>query len=149
MTNITVVSRAYARYIRVSPRKVRLVIDLVRGERVGPALATLASINKGARVYVEKLIKSAVSNAKLNPQVLTDELFISKITADGGPMLKRYRAAAMGRATTIRRRSTHLSIELASVKKKALRPAKKMVRRQSRKKVQKRRVNSHKLKKHN
>ncbi len=140
MTNITVVSKAYARYIRVSPRKVRLVIDLVRGEKVGRALAILASINKGARVYVEKLIKSAVSNAKLNPQVLTDELFISKITADGGPMLKRYRAAAMGRATMIRRRSTHLSVELASVKKKAVKVVKKMVRRQSRKKVQKRRV---------
>lgn len=140
MTNITVVSKAYARYIRVSPRKVRQVIDLVRGEKVGRALATLASINKGARVYVEKLIKSAVSNAKRNPQVLTDELVISKITADGGPMLKRYRAAAMGRATMIRRRSTHLAVELASVKKKAVGVRKKTVRRQSRKKVQKRRV---------
>jgi large subunit ribosomal protein L22 len=140
MTNITVVSRAYARYIRVSPRKVRQVIDLVRGEKVGRALATLASINKGARVYVEKLVKSAVSNAKLDPQVLTDELFISKITADGGPMLKRFRAAAMGRATMIRRRSTHLRVELASVKKKGVGGMKKVVRRQSLKKVQKRRV---------
>lgn len=110
---IELVSKAYVRYIRVSPRKARLVINLIRGERVNGALAILASINKGARVYVRKALMSAISNARQNPTVNTDELFISKITADNGPMLKRYRAAAMGRAVMIRHRTTHLSIELA------------------------------------
>lgn len=107
-----IVSKAYARYIRVSPRKARQVIDLIRGEKINRALAILANIKKRAKVYVEKALGSAIKNAQQNPQVLTEELFISKITADKGPMLKRFRAAAMGRATMIRRRTTHLTIEL-------------------------------------
>lgn len=110
---IELVSKVYARYIRVSPRKVRLVIDLIRGEKVHQALMTLSNMNKRARLVVEKALRSAISNAQQNPQVLANELFISKITADNGPMLKRYRAAAMGRATMIRHRTTHLTIELA------------------------------------
>lgn len=113
MKKAELVSKAHTRYIRVSPRKVRLVIDLIRGEEVTRALAILAALNKKAKAYVEKTLRSAISNAQGNPQVLTNELFISRITADGGPMLKRYRAAAMGRATTIRHRTTHLTVELA------------------------------------
>ena len=113
MKKSELVAKAYARYIRVSPRKVRLVIDLIRGEEVIRALAILAGLNKKAKAYVEKTLRSAISNARQNTQVLTDELFISRIIADNGPMLKRYRAAAMGRATTIRHRTTHLTIELA------------------------------------
>ena len=113
MKKSELVAKAYARYIRVSPRKVRLVIDLIRGEEVTRALAILAGLNKKAKAYVEKTLRSAISNARQNPQVLTDELFISRIIADNGPMLNRYRAAAMGRATTIRHRTTHLTIELA------------------------------------
>lgn len=105
-------AKARAKYIRVSPRKARGVIDLIRGEKVGPALAILANLNKGAKVCVEKLLRSALSNAKQNPAINTNQLFIAKITADGGPVLKRYRAAAMGRATMIRHRTTHLTIEL-------------------------------------
>lgn len=107
------VSKAYTRYIRASARKTRGVIDLIRGQKVNRALAILANINKGPKVYVEKTLKSAISNAKTLPAVNVDELFISKITADNGPMLKRFRAAAMGRATMIRHRTTHLSVELS------------------------------------
>lgn len=117
-TRKILVSKAYARYIRVSPRKTRQVTDLIRGEKVIRALAILANINKGAKVYVEKVLRSALSNARQNPQVLPEELIISKITADIGPTLKRYRAAAMGRATMIRHRMTHLSVELSRDKAK-------------------------------
>jgi large subunit ribosomal protein L22 len=107
------IAKAYARYIRVSPRKLRSVIDLIRGKKVNQAFEILKNMNKRAKLIVEKALNSALSNARRNPQVLPDELFISKIIADQGPMLKRFRAQAMGRAAMIRRRTAHLSIELA------------------------------------
>jgi len=110
-----VISRAYTKYIRISPRKLRQAIDLIRGERATKALVVLANLNKKARICVEKTLKSAISNAKQNPSINTDELFISKITADKGPMLKRFRAAAMGRATMIRHRTAHLAVELSEL----------------------------------
>ncbi len=129
MKKAELVSKAYAKYIRVSPRKTRLVIDLVRGEKVDRALVILANLNKGAKVHVRKLIKSAVSNAKSNPAVSNaEQLFISKITADNGPVLKRFRAAAMGRATMIRHRTTHLTVELAQRPAKTVKINKKTVR---------------------
>lgn len=128
MKKAELVSKAYARYIRVSPRKTRLVIDLIRGEKVDRALAILANLNKKAKVYVEKALRSAVSNAKVNPTVKTNQLFVSKITADNGPVLKRYRAAAMGRATMIRHRTTHLAVELAQRPAKATKVEKKKIR---------------------
>lgn len=109
------VARAYTKYIRISPRKLRLAIDLIRGERANQALVILANLNKKARICVEKTLKSALSNAGQNPAINTDELFISKITADNGPMLKRYRAAAMGRAVMIRHRTSHLTVELSKI----------------------------------
>jgi large subunit ribosomal protein L22 len=113
LQKMNTIAKAYARYIRVSPRKTRQIINLIRGQSLTYAFALLASINKGAKIYVEKVLKSAASNAKQNPAVNPEELFISKISADNGPMLKRYRAAAMGRATMIRHRTTHLCVELA------------------------------------
>lgn len=108
-----IISKACAKYVRVSPRKARLVLDLVRGESVNKALVILANLNKKSRVCVEKLVKSALSNAQRNPSVKAEDLFISKIVADKGPMLKRFRAAAMGRSTMLHRKTTHLKIELA------------------------------------
>ncbi|UCB57330.1 MAG: 50S ribosomal protein L22 [Candidatus Omnitrophota bacterium] len=139
MTKIIPASKAYARHIRISPRKTREVIDLIRGEKVGRALAILQATNRRAVVYVRKLLNSAISNAKINPQIILDELFISKITADNGPMLKRYRAAAMGRASMIRRRTTHLAIELATpeIQPVKTKVKKKMPLRRSRERVQK------------
>lgn len=115
---IMLASKAYAKYLRVSPRKVRAVIDLVRGEGVPRAFSILRDVNKGATRQVQKVLKSALSNAQQNPTVKADELIISKVTADVGPMLKRFRAAAMGRATMIRHRTTHLAIELSKIVKK-------------------------------
>lgn len=116
MRETELISKAKTRYLRVSARKVRVVIDLIRGEKVPTALVILANINKRAKICVEKSLRSALSNAGSRPEILTESLFISKIIADNGPMLKRYRAAAMGRATTIRHRTTHLTIELARSK---------------------------------
>ena len=113
MNQTEVMAKAYARYIRISPRKVRLVLDLIRGEQVNRALTILTQTNKKATHCIEKVLKSALSNAKRSPQVKAGELFISKIIADQGPTLKRFRAAAMGRATMIRHRTSHLSVELS------------------------------------
>lgn len=106
---------------------------------MGRALAILQATNRRAVVYVRKLLNSAISNAKINPQIIPDELFISKITADNGPMLKRYRAAAMGRASMIRHRTTHLAIELAAPEVEVVKTKvkKKMPLRRSRKEIQK------------
>ena len=137
-----IVSKAHGKYIRVSSRKVRLVVDLVRGEKVNRALTILANVNKMCKVYVEKVLNSAISNARINPAVQTDQLFISKIVADNGPMLKRYRAAAMGRAVMIRHRTTHLTIELSKHEVKQTRktkqkdqtlPRRKVVKKQTKK----------------
>jgi large subunit ribosomal protein L22 len=126
---IMLASKAYAKYLRVSPRKVRVVIDLVRGEGVPHAFSILGGVNKGATRQVQKVLKSALSNAQQNPAVKADELIISKITADAGPMLKRFRAAAMGRATMIRHRTTHLAIELSKIEKKEVETKGKKTRR--------------------
>ncbi len=113
---IELVSKAKARYARVSPRKVREVLNLIRGKDVNSSLAILMNLNKRIKLPVDKLLRSAISNAQQNPDIRPEELFISKLTADGGPMLKRFRAASMGRATTIRHRTAHITIELSRVK---------------------------------
>ena len=142
-----IISKAYTKYIRVSPRKLRQVIDLIRGEKANRALLILVASNKRASVYAQKTLASAISNARGNPAVKEDELFISKITADKGPMLKRYRAAAMGRATMIRHRTSHLKVELSKTKsaQKLVKTPEKAAQKtrhpkQSRKAPQKRRV---------
>jgi len=106
------IAKAYARYIRVSPRKVRQVVDLLRGKSVYEALSILANLNKRAAVFAEDILRSAMSNAKRNPEVKEENLYISKMVVDGGPMLKRFRAASMGRASMIRHRLSHIGVEL-------------------------------------
>jgi large subunit ribosomal protein L22 len=103
---------AKARYIRMSPKKVRLVIDVVRGMDIAPALAQLKFINKRAATPVEKLIKSAVANAMHNFELKEDNLFIKEIRADDGPTLKRWHPRAFGRAGSIRKRSVHITLIL-------------------------------------
>lgn len=110
------IAKAKAKYIRVSPTKVREVIDLVRGKDVSSSLAILTYANKGATAMIRKLLDSAISNAK-QKGLSEDQLFISKIVADQGPSWKRYRAAAFGRATGIVKKTTHLSIELDLITK--------------------------------
>ncbi len=91
--------------------KVRQVIDMIRGKDVPTSLATLAHLNKGSTGMVTKILNSAVSNAKQKGLDET-QLYVSKVTADQGPMGKRYRAASFGRATSILKRTTHITIEL-------------------------------------
>jgi len=113
------IAKASARYIRISPRKVRQVVDLIRGKNANEAFALLSNLNKGATVYVDELLQSAVSNAKRKmPDVLPQDLRITKFTVDGGPTMVRYRAASMGRATMIRKRTSHLIVELDVKEKK-------------------------------
>ena len=104
--------KAYARYIRIAPRKVRLIAGLVRGKDVMKALALLEFTNRSSARPVLKLLKSAVANAKHNFKLVPNDLYIKKITVDGGPMLKRWRARAFGRAAMIKKRMSHITLVL-------------------------------------
>jgi len=108
------ISRSIAKYVRVSPRKTRYALDTVRGRGVEDAFAILSNINKGAAFYIRQVLKSALDSAmkKSKGSLDASNLYISKATADGGPMLKRWRAASMGRATPILKRTAHIIIEL-------------------------------------
>ncbi len=110
------VARAEAKYIRISPTKVRPVIALVKNKKVAGAISELTLINKRGAYYLNKVLKSALANAK-NKGYQEDKLFISKVVANPGPTLKRYRAASFGRATMIRKRTSHILIELGSSEK--------------------------------
>ena len=101
-----------AKYVRISPRKARLIMDEIRGKKVGEALRLLSfSPNKGA-FLLRKLINSAVANAEAHSEIDVDNLFVKTLYADEGPSLKRFRARAMGRATRIRKRTSHLTVVL-------------------------------------
>ena len=110
------IAQAKGRFARVAPMKVRQVIDLIRGKDVVNSQAVLSNVNKGCTKMVSKVLNSAVNNAK-QKGLAEEQLFISKITANNGPMWKRYRAATFGRATPILKRTTHLTIELDLITK--------------------------------
>lgn len=103
-------ARAVAKYIRISPRKVRQVVDLIRGKRVGEALAILKFTPKRASDAVGKVVKSAAANAEHNLELNKDDLFIAEAYVDQGPSLKRYNPRAMGRADLIKRRTSHITV---------------------------------------
>ncbi|MDD5251934.1 MAG: 50S ribosomal protein L22 [Patescibacteria group bacterium] len=105
--------KAIARNVRISPRKVRLVVDLVRGLDVKAALAQLKHYPKAAARPVAKLIESAVANASHNFKMETENLYVKTIQADAGPTIKRWRGRAFGRAAPIRKRSSHITVALA------------------------------------
>ena len=107
-----VVVRAQAKYVRTSARKARLVCDHIRGKSVLEARAILALTPRHVARDWSKLLESAVANAENNHELIGDELHIASVTADEGPTLKRYRPRAMGRATRIRKRTSHLTILL-------------------------------------
>jgi ribosomal protein L22 len=107
-----VLVRAQAKYVRTSARKARLVCDHIRGKSVQEARAILALTPRAVSRDWSKLLESAVANAENNHELLGDELRIAQVTADEGPTLKRYRPRAMGRATRIRKRTSHLTILL-------------------------------------
>ncbi len=110
------VAKAEVKYIRISPRKLRLVLPLVKGLPIEEALAVLKSVNKKGAFYLEKTLRSAIANAK-NKGFQESSLFVSKAIANPGPALKRYRAASFGRATIIRKRTSHLMVELDTKEK--------------------------------
>lgn len=110
-------SKATARYMRVSPRKVRLVVDTIRGKSVADAMATLDYTPKAAARTVRKVLKSAMANAETNHKAeAVEELKVARIAVDGGPTLKRFRARAMGRAARILKRTSHITIVLSDGK---------------------------------
>jgi len=111
--------KAHARHIRMSPRKVRLVIDLIRGAHVEKAQTQLRFANKAAAEPVLKLLNSAIANAVNNFQLNKDDLKITSIMANEGPILDRWQPRAHGRAMPIRKRTTHISIILENVGSKA------------------------------
>lgn len=106
------VVQAKAKYVRTSARKARLVCDHIRGKSVDDAVAILAHTPRAVAEDWEKLLKSAVANAEHNHELLGDDLKIHAVFADEGPTLKRFRPRAMGRATPIRKRTSHLTIQL-------------------------------------
>ena len=106
------VVRAHAKYVRTSARKARLVCDHIRGKSVDEARAILAHTPRARRRGLEQAAESAVANAEHNHELLGDDLKIASVHADEGPTLKRFRPRAMGRATRIRKRTSHLTITL-------------------------------------
>jgi len=104
--------KAHAKFIRMAPKKIRLVVDLIRGLDVKNAEAQLKFNVKLAKEPVLKLLRSAIANAEKNFELKKENLFVSKITVDEGPTLKRWHPRAHGRAATIRKRSSHVSIIL-------------------------------------
>lgn len=107
--------RATEKYIRMSPRKIRLVADLVRERPVDEALALLRFLPQAAARPVAKAIRSAAANAEDVHGLSSSELYVSRIAADVGPTLKRYRAGARGRAKPILKRSSHISVVLSEL----------------------------------
>ncbi|UFJ40664.1 50S ribosomal protein L22 [Brevibacillus humidisoli] len=105
-------AKAVARYIRIAPRKVRLVVDLIRGKEVGEALAILKHTPKAASPVVEKLLMSAIANAEHNYEMDPNNLVVGKVFVDQGPTLKRFRPRAMGRASRINKRTSHITVVL-------------------------------------
>ena len=111
------ISKATSRFIKMSPQKARLVIDLIRGKNVSEALMTLKFTNKRATGEIEKVVKSAVANAtQKSENIDVDDLFIETAYINEGPRMKRVRPAPMGRAYRIQRRTAHITIELGEKK---------------------------------
>jgi large subunit ribosomal protein L22 len=105
-------ARATAKYLRVSPRKAGQICELVRGKSVKEALAILKYTPRGAAPIVAKVIKSAMANAENNHEMDADKLFVAEIYANQAPTMKRFMPRAMGRATTIRKRNSHIGVVL-------------------------------------
>jgi len=110
-------ARAEARYIRVSPQKARLVVDLIRGRKAGDALTILRSTKKRIAPEVEKVLRSAIANAQnRSADVNVDDLVVQEVYVNEGPRLKRVRPAPMGRAYRYQRRMSHIAVTVAESK---------------------------------
>ena len=109
-------AKAVARTVRIAPRKVRLVVDLIRGKQIGEAVAILQHTPKASSIVVEKLLKSAAANAEHNYEMNLDNLIVSEVFVDEGPTLKRFRPRAMGRASAINKRTSHITLVVSDQK---------------------------------
>jgi large subunit ribosomal protein L22 len=114
MTEVT----AKLRFLRMGPRKVRLVVDMIRGKKVLRALDILSVLPKRAALPILKLLNSAVANAKHNHSLAVEDLKVAEIYVDGGPVLKRSMPKAHGRATPIRERTSHINLVLTKFETK-------------------------------
>ncbi|MBI3605675.1 MAG: 50S ribosomal protein L22 [Nitrospirae bacterium] len=106
-------ARAILRHVHIPPRKVRLIVDLIRGQRVEMAMNTLRFLPQHAAKTVEKLLKSAVSNAEQKEMGDVDDLFVSEAYVNVGPVMKRFQPRAMGRAFRIHKRMSHITLVLS------------------------------------
>jgi large subunit ribosomal protein L22 len=105
-------AKAVLKYVRISPQKARLVVDMVRGKKVEEADRILTFAQKKAARIIRKVVKSAVANATQNPNVDENILYVKKIYVDQGPSLKRWRARAQGRVAPIKKRMSHITVIL-------------------------------------
>jgi large subunit ribosomal protein L22 len=103
-------SRASMKYVRTTPRKMRRAVDLIRGQHVEEARRILRFSTLGASQDLGKLLNSAIANAEQNPGVVADNLWISRAWVDEGPTLRRFRPRAYGRATKVRKRTSHVTV---------------------------------------
>lgn len=103
-------ARATARHIRIAPRKVRIVVDLIRGKSISEALAILRYVPKRASTVIEKVVKSAVANAEHNLDLSRDDLYVAEAYVDQGPTLKRIQPRQRGQAFPILKRSSHVTV---------------------------------------
>lgn len=118
VTTADTASKAHLRQLRIAPRKVRVVVDTVRGKPVEHALATLRFTTKAAAQPVAKLIRSAIANAeqKAEGNLDIDRLFVKTIMVDEGPTLRRFRPRAQGRAARINKKTSHVTVELGEMR---------------------------------
>ncbi|NMO97509.1 50S ribosomal protein L22 [Paenibacillus lemnae] len=106
-------AKAHAKSIRIAPRKAQLVVDLIRGKQVGEAIAILRHTPKAASPVVEKLLNSAVANAEHNYSLDISKLVVTQAYVNQGPTMKRFRPRAMGRASRINKRTSHITLVVA------------------------------------
>ncbi|ACT04282.1 MULTISPECIES: 50S ribosomal protein L22 [Paenibacillus] len=103
-------AKAHANFVRIAPRKAQLVADLIRGKQVGEAIAILRHTPKSASPILEKLLNSAIANAEHNYQLDVNKLVITQAFVNQGPTMKRFRPRAMGRASRINKRTSHITL---------------------------------------
>ncbi len=108
-------AKAKARFVRLSPRKARRVVDLIRGKPVAEARRVLAQSGLGTTLPVRKALDSAVANAEQQPGVVPENLFVARALVDEGPTLQRWRPRALGRATRVRKRTSHITVVVETV----------------------------------
>ena len=116
MEGVIMEARAIAKSVRISPRKAKLVIDLIRGKKIGEAIAIVSNVDSTVKEPLLKVINSAIANAVNNQGAEANDLFIKEIFATPAPMLKRYRARAKGSGARILKRASHLTVVVADAK---------------------------------